>query len=102
MNGKDRRVFTITKVGEKIIKVSSKIMNYTSEYTLNKVDVSVPGDKGPSYRQLIVENDKLILRTEITVDNRTSDFLLYNTGEYEVAGLGMSAKGLCSVSKKAF
>ena len=99
LGGKDQQTFTITKLGDKVIKVKAEHQTYT----LDKIDVSTKENKGPIYVQLIVESDKLVLRSEITEDKNNRDTVLFNTGKYEQdRGLFGWAKGQCSVGKKAF
>lgn len=96
--GKERQTFTITKLGEKVTKVKTE----HDTYTLEKIDVSTKDNKGPIYKQLIVEPDKLILRAEITEDKRTSETVLFNTGAYKQDQMLGWAEGQCTVAKKAF
>jgi hypothetical protein len=96
--GKVRQTFTITKLGDKVTKVKTE----HDTYALEKVDVSTKDNKGPIYIQLIVEPDKLILRTEITEDKRTSETMLFNTGAYKQDQMLGWVEGQCTVAKKAF
>jgi hypothetical protein len=97
-NGKDRLTFTIIKIGDKVTKVKSD----HGLYTLEKVDASTKEHKGPVYVQLIVEGDKLILRTEVTQDKVTRNTILFNTGKYTQDRVFGWSEGQCSVGKKAF
>ena len=98
LGGKDRTTFTITKIGDKVTKVKTE--HHT--YTLDKVDISTKENKGPIYIQLVVESDKLVLRSEITEDKRNSETILFNTGAYKQDRMFGWAEGQCTVSKKAF
>lgn len=98
VGGKEKIMFEITKTDEKITKVRSEYQTYT----LEKVDARNKDNKGPVYIQLIVEPEKIILRTEITEDKSTNDTIIFNTGKYKSERFWGWAEGQCSVGKKAF
>ena len=98
MGGEDRQTFVITKLGDKVIKVKTEY----ELYTLERLDASTKENKGPIYKQLIVEPEKLILRTEITEDKRKSETILFNTGAFKQDRMFGWSEGQCTVAKKAF
>lgn len=98
LGGKDRKTYEITKTGEKVTKVKSEYRTFT----LEKVDVSTKENKGPIYVQLIVEPEKIILRTEVTEDKRMQETVLYNTGKYKDERWVGWSEGQCTTGKKAF
>lgn len=98
LGGEAKSNFLIYKSGDRVVRVQTEYAEFTGE----KKDVRTKDHKGPVYRQLLIETDKLILRTEVTEDNRTLDTEIYNTGKY-IAKYAMTwEKGQCVPQKKAF
>ena len=98
LGGKQQTTFVITKMGDKIIRVKSQY----NTYALDKVDVNTKENRGPVYIQLIVEADKVILRTEITEDKRKMETVIFTTGAYKQDQAFGWSEGQCTVSEKAF
>ncbi len=98
VGGESKTNFLIYKIGDGVVRVKTE----HSEFTKEKKDVRTPNHKGPVYIQLLVEPDKLILRTEVTEDKRTSDVEIHNTGKY-IANYALSMEqGQCTTQNKAF
>lgn len=97
--GTIRHSYTLTKSGDQVISVKA---GDSTVWTLKKTNVKTKDNKGPVYRQLVVEKDRLVLRTEVTEDNRSAVTIINNDGGY-YAELALSAvSGHCSVSKRIF
>ena len=89
---------TLTKVDNKVIK--AKILDAT--YTLKKIDTRTPQDKEPIYRQLVIEPERIILRTEVPDVNNVGETVIENSGRYKAdRWLGWS-EGTCKATAKVF
>lgn len=98
MGGKEQETFIITKTGDRITKV--KTQHFT--YTLEKADANTKNNSHPIYNQLIVEPEKLILRTENTESKNTVETIIYNNNSYKKNLVFSRTEGQCTVTNKAF
>ena len=94
----EQRRFTITKDGSRVVSVKTD----TDLFTHERTDVRKSNGKGPVYRQLLVEPGKLILRYEITEDQRNADTIIFDTGRYTFTAIAYTSEGQCTVAQKVF
>lgn len=88
-----------------IFRVDGKITSVATErlkFTLEKVDISTKEHKGPVYVQLIVDEEKLTLRMEVTETSRVADTVLKNSGQYTEQRMFGVFSGRCAPGKKLF
>lgn len=88
---------TLTKENGKLVKAVS---SYGTAFTLKKT--AMKKDKSTILHQLIVETDKMILRTEFPEDNEIFDTTVKNTGEYVHDSMIGYTSGRCERSNKLF
>lgn len=89
---------TIVKVDGKITSVATN----RQKFTLDRVDVSTQEHKGPVYVQLIVGEEKITLRMEVTETSKIADIVLQNSGQYTEQRMYGIFSGRCAPGKKVF
>lgn len=93
----------ITKTNGMVTKI---VKDKSLNFTLEKIDVST--DDHPFYRQLIVTDDSIALRTENPENHedpenhRYSQYIIKNTGEYIWDDAFYEEYGNCIVPEKVF
>lgn len=92
-SGADSTTVTITRVGGKVVKAVESAYGYV--FTTKKIQ-----DKPGVFSQLIVEKDRIILRTEN--EGRVYDIAISNTGAYQRDYPLSVARGQCSARAKMF
>ena len=88
-----------------ILKVDGKITSVATDrqkFTLDRVDVSTKEHKGPVYVQLIVSEEKITLRTEVTETSKIAETVLQNSGQYTDQRMFGIFSGRCTPGKKLF
>jgi hypothetical protein len=88
-----------------LFKVDGKVKRVLKDgkaYTLEKVDIRRSEHKGPVYIQLIVDEDKLTLRMEVTETSQVADTVLYNSGSFKERRMFGAFSGRCAPSQKVF
>jgi hypothetical protein len=93
-----RSSYTIKKTAGKVVEVKSEYYTYTPAKSVVRTDQ----EKYPVYAQLLEENDKLILRLEVTVDHATYDTEIYKSGRYRASHSFSWEEGTCRIGESAF
>ncbi len=98
LNGPDIQNIVLTKENGKVVKAVN--LEFKSTYTLKMTNIS---DKSaePLYQHLIVEGDRIIMRT-ITSDGAELDAIIHNSGKFDVNAGFSRVSGQCETKQKLF
>lgn len=100
LGGPVKTSMSVFKFGDQVVRVKYG----DSTFTRDKLDVRGDSSKAPVYKSLLVEGDKMILRTEVTADKLSYDTIIERTGVFNSnRGLfGGLVTGKCSPVSKTF